>query len=160
MHSETLVLALGNPLRADDGIASVVLQELASMGLPEGITVLDGGTAGLETALLLQGYQRAIIVDAADMQCEAGTWQRFQPGALQANPDALVGATLHSAGLHEALLLAEALGILPDDLTIYGIQPASLEWEIGISPKVQATVSEVSTAILVELNHIKGAKDA
>ena len=44
-----------------------VIEALAAQPLPGSVTLLDGGTPGLETALLLQGYARAIIVDAAAM---------------------------------------------------------------------------------------------
>lgn len=159
MHTETLVLALGNPLRADDGVGADVLDRLASAELPQPTTLLDGGTAGLETAILLEGYQRVFIIDAADMQIEAGTWRRFQHTAVQPNAEALQSGTLHYAGLHEALLLAEALAILPDDLIIYGIQPASLDWKIGISSIVQNAVQAVTAAILHEINHPKGDND-
>jgi hypothetical protein len=51
----TLVLALGNPLRGDDGIGAAILEALArSESLPQDVTLLDGGVAGLETALLMR----------------------------------------------------------------------------------------------------------
>ena len=80
------------------------------------VDLLDGGTPGLETVLLFEGYQRVIIVDAADMGLPPGTWRRFTPDTAQIrSSEAALGGTLHTAGLAEALALARALNLLPDD---------------------------------------------
>lgn len=148
----TLVLALGNPLRGDDGVGPAVLAQLAAVGLPAGVAALDGGTPGLETTLLLQGYQRVIIVDAAEMGREPGAWARWPLGEARLQPaDMALRATLHSAGLAEALALAEALGVLPPEVVIYGVQPAEVGWEPGLSAAAAAAVPAVSAAILDDL---------
>ena len=51
MRDETLVLALGNPLRGDDGAAGAVLAQLAGLPLPDTVVLRDGGTpiANVET---------------------------------------------------------------------------------------------------------------
>jgi hydrogenase maturation protease len=50
----TVILALGGPLRGDDGVGAAVLKSLAKGGrLPAETDLVDGGTCGLETALLL-----------------------------------------------------------------------------------------------------------
>ncbi|NCC35160.1 MAG: hypothetical protein EOM24_24580 [Chloroflexia bacterium] len=77
----TLVLALGNPLRGDDGVGAAVLNALPDF--PPGVTGLDGGTPGLGLVLSLR------------------------------TPDSDLHGTLHDAGLAEALLLGEALGLTP-----------------------------------------------
>ena len=75
----TLVLALGNPDRGDDGVGQAVLRDLTERGpLPPTVEVLDGGLAGLETCLLLQGRRRALIVDAADMGLAPGEWRSLE----------------------------------------------------------------------------------
>jgi hydrogenase maturation protease len=149
MKMNTLVVALGNLLRGDDGVATAVLTTLATTHpLPETVTLLDGGTPGLETALLFQGVDHVIIIDAAEMGKPPGYWQRidFATAKLIGNPDAFKG-TLHDAGLAEAILLADALNILPTKLQIFGIQPQAIGWEPGLSDVVAGVVKEVSTAV-------------
>ncbi len=149
----TIVLALGNPLRGDDGVGGAVLAALAQVeSLPGGVTLLDGGTPGLETVLLLDGYRRAIIVDAAAMGLQPGQWRRFdrQQARLHYRDAAFTG-TLHHAGLAEALVLGDALQVLPAEIVIYGVQPAALGWMPGLSEPVQRAVPAVCTAILNEL---------
>ena len=150
---KTLVLALGNPLRGDDGVGTAVLSKLAAYPIiPPEVVLQDGGTPGLETVLLLEGYERAIIIDAADMGLEPGTWRRFSSAKLAAQEAALMG-TLHQAGLAEALALGEALNMLPDEVIIFGVQPAVIGWEPGLSAGVETAVEEVCAAVLLELEN-------
>lgn len=147
----TLVLSLGNPLRGDDGVGTAVLTMLAAYPIiPPEVVLQDGGTPGLETVLLLEGYEKVIIIDAADMGLSPGEWRRFSSAKLAAQEANLKG-TLHQAGLAEALELAEALGMLPDEVVVYGVQPTEIGWEPGLSAVVETTVGEVCKAILAEL---------
>ena len=79
MQRSVLVLGLGNPLRGDDGIGSRVVEELIRRGLPEGVTALDGGTGGLDLLQVLEGWERVVVVDAADVGREPGQFVRFTP---------------------------------------------------------------------------------
>ncbi|MCC6905621.1 MAG: hydrogenase maturation protease [Anaerolineae bacterium] len=152
MSKDTLVLALGNPLRGDDGLGARACEMLAEFPLPGGVSLLDGGTPGLETVLLLQGYHRVVIIDAAEMGLKAGEWRRFMPDeATLGQADLSRRGTLHAAGLAEALTLAEALGVLPAEITIYGVQPAGIGWEPGLSAPVEAALPAVCAAIVREL---------
>ena len=158
LAGRTLVLALGNPLRGDDGIGAAVLAELARYALPTSIDLLDGGTPGFETVLLLANCQHALIIDAADLGLAPGQWRRFTLAeACLLSHDLTLRGTLHYAGLAEALTLGEALGQLPPQLTIYGIQPADIGWEIGLSAPVQTAIAPVAQAIYEELTHAQNS---
>jgi hydrogenase maturation protease len=65
--------------------------------------------------------------------------------------DISLGGTLHYAGLAEALALGEALGVLPKEIVVYGIQPAEIGWSPGLSESVAAAIPAVCEAILSEL---------
>ena len=62
-----LIVGLGNPLQADDGVGCRVAEALEGHQLPPGVEVMDAGTPGVGLINLLEGRQRAIIVDAAEM---------------------------------------------------------------------------------------------
>lgn len=150
--SATIVLALGNTLRGDDGIAYHVLEHLRGYPLPEHVTLMDGGTAGLEIVLMLQNYQRAIIIDAAEMDQQPGTYRSFTPQEVRlASRDMHLRGTMHYAGLAEALSLGEALGMLPEDILIFGVQPAQIDWQMGLSPDLEQVIPHVADAILQSL---------
>ncbi len=142
-----LILGLGNPLRGDDGIGPRVIEELNRRGLPEGVTALDGGIGGLDLLNVLEGWERVIIVDAADIGQEPGQFARFTPDQMRlaGSTDAL---SLHHAGLAEALALAQALGQPLPEITILGVQPATTEWGEGLSPVMEAVLPTVVEAVL------------
>jgi hydrogenase maturation protease len=161
----TLVLALGSTLRGDDGVGAAVLDELAARGrLPRDVDLLDGGTPGLEIALLLEGYQRAIIIDAADMGRRPGEWARLAVdrnsclGREQASGDLVLEPTsIHQVGVAEALVLGAALGVIPESVVVYGVQPLECGWSAGLSPAVQAAVAGVCRAIEDEIGSREAA---
>jgi hydrogenase maturation protease len=146
----TLIIGLGNPLRGDDGIGVHVAQSLAEQTLPEGAEVVDGGTRGLELVNLMEGRQRVILVDAAHMDRSPGEFVRFTLDEAR-----LLGEdqhlSIHAAGLRDALLLAQVLQALPDEVVIYGVQPANLNWDDDLSPKVRAAIPQIVESILDEL---------
>jgi len=151
----TLVLALGNPDRGDDGVGQAVLQDLAQRGdLPAHVEVLDGGLAGFETCLLLQCRRMALIVDAAELGLAPGEWRSVEVGesllAQGIRPEGL-----HAAGLNEALQLAAALDTLPERVTVFGVQPQSIEWGLGLSQPVAQAVPAVGAAIQERILHDK-----
>jgi hydrogenase maturation protease len=148
----TLVIGLGNPLRGDDGVGVRVAQILAEQALSPGVEVMDGGTQGLGIVNLMEGRQRVIVVDAADVGRSPGQFVRFtlDEARLLGDDQHL---SVHAAGLRDALLLAQALKMLPDQVIIFGVQPASLEWESTLSPQVEATLPDLIEAVLAELKN-------
>jgi hydrogenase maturation protease len=146
----TLIIGLGNPLRGDDGVGARVVQLLAAEELPDGVEVVDGGTQGLGLVNLMEGWPRVIVVDAANVGKAHGQFTRFTLDETH-----LLGSdgqvSVHAAGLRDALLLAQVLGVLPDEIVVYGIQPANLDWDTELSPPVEAAVPEIARCILDEL---------
>ena len=142
-----LVLGLGNPLRGDDGVGCRLIEELARRELPPGVQVLDGGTAGLRLLDLLEGWERVIVVDAAEMGRRPGEFLRFTPAdvRLASMPDR---CSLHHAGLSEVLALADALGEPLPDIVIFGVQPAQVGWGEGLSAAVEAALPALAKAVL------------
>ena len=155
----TLIIGLGNPLRGDDGVGVRAAQALAEQKLPPGVEVLDGGTQGLGIVNLLEGRQRVIFVDAADMGAAPGEFRRFTLDEAQ-----LLGndrhLSLHNANLRDALLLAQALDMLPAEVIIFGVQPASLEWKTSLSPAVEAALPKLLEAVSFQLSAVSFQQSA
>jgi hydrogenase maturation protease len=146
----TLILGLGNPLRGDDGIGPRVAAELLQRGLPDSVGARDAGAAGLDLLNLLDGPQRVIVVDAADVGLTPGQFARFTPDDAHL-ADAADTFSFHSAGLAEALALARALGRPLPEIVIFGVQPGSTGWGEELSPPVEDAVPRVVEAVLKEV---------
>jgi hydrogenase maturation protease len=150
----SLIIGLGSPLRGDDGVGVRVVEALANRTLPDGVEAVDGGAQGLGLVSLMKERRRVIIVDAADIGQAAGQFVCFTFDDVRSGSVRLLGdehsISVHAAGLRDALLLAQALGCLPDEVIIFGVQPASLDWEVGLSPQVEAIVPHLVEAVLAE----------
>ncbi len=146
------VIGIGNPLRGDDGVGPRVVEELQRRTLPENVSLLDGGTGGLGLLSLLEnGWQRVILVDAADVGRAPGEFVRFTPDQVRmARTEHAL--SIHNAGLSDALALADALGRRLPQMVIFGVQPGVIGWREGLSAPVEAAVPRLVAAVLRELH--------
>lgn len=102
-----LVLALGNDILGDDGVAFHAARLLRAE-FPESVEVVETGEAGLPLLDHLEPYGRALILDAAATgKCPAGTILRWDRDDFRR----CVAPSQHSAGLPHILELAERLGM-------------------------------------------------
>jgi hydrogenase maturation protease len=149
----TLVLSLGNPMRHDDGVGAAVIQRLAGCdSLPAGVKLLDANMAGLEIVLLVQRFERLILIDAADLNLEAGEWVRIPITASQVQLRCAERPTSsHAFGLAEALSFGRAMNILPPEVLFYGVQPEELSWSCGLSQSVRQAVDAICANLLEAL---------
>ncbi len=145
------IIGLGNPLRGDDGVGPHLVELLQRRGLPEGVTAIDGGTGGIGLLELLAGWERVVLVDAAEVGCAPGQFVRFTPD--QARWDETQDmASLHQAGLAEVLALARALQRPLPPMVIFGVQPERLDWGEGLSPAVEAALPALADAVLAAID--------
>ena len=148
-----LVLAIGNPLRGDDGIGLAVLQALANRGdLPQEVMLLQGDTWTLASELQSSSYRRVILLDAMQMGCEPGAWQRLrldERGSYQWKARQQAGT--HLLNLDTMLALLEIIGVPLPELIIYGVQPQLMSWSTGLSESVQKTIPTLCEHIFKDL---------
>jgi hydrogenase maturation protease len=106
--------------------------------------------AGLDLLHIVEGAERVVIVDAADLGRESGQFVRFTPQEAQIDP-ATREFSLHEASLGEVLALAEALGRALPEMVIFGVQIANIGWGEGLSPAVEAAIPTLVDAVIDEI---------
>ena len=150
--THTVVVGCGNLIRGDDAAGPVLVRLLADRDLPEGVRLIDGGTAGMDVAFAMRGASRVVVVDASRIGVEPGTVHRVPASDL---PDlAPPGGTLHRFRWEQALGFAQGLlkEEYPDDVTVWLIEGASFEPGEPLTPAVEAAVAQVAEAIAVQLD--------
>lgn len=147
---EVLVLGVGNDLCGDDGLGICALESLAAFSLPDWVELASAGTPGWELPLWLKGRKKVILVDALEMGLAPGEMRRFDVEAVRllAREGYL---SLHDTDLAGGLALTEALNALPDELILFGIQPAHCMPGQGLSPQVERALPALISAILDEI---------
>ncbi|WP_298438841.1 HyaD/HybD family hydrogenase maturation endopeptidase [Geobacter sp.] len=145
-----LVLGIGNLIMTDDGIGVRVVQRLAEgFRFPPGVELLDGGTLGLDLLPRLEGVERLLIVDAVETGKAPGTVMRLEgeeiPLAFRTK------LSPHQMGLQDLLAVAELQGNLPAEMVLWGVQPASIEPGMELSPAVAERVEYLVDRVQAEL---------
>lgn len=135
--SKTVVLTVGNVLRADDG-AGPLLAELIERNPIKGVTAIDGGMVPENTTSFVrrEAPQLLIIVDAAEMQCAPGTICRVQEDDIAEQ----LFITTHSLPLS---FLINSLKESVDEILFIGIQPKELGLFESMTPHISAAVNEL-----------------
>jgi hydrogenase maturation protease len=148
----TIIVGLGNPLRADDGVGHAVAGLLRERlkDRPD-IEVVVAFTGGLRLMERLIGSKRAYIIDAAHLGAPAGSWRWLDLGHLPT----LHTASVHDADLPTALAAGRSAGAsLPPDEQIFvlAIDVADVDsFSEELSPAVRAAVPSAAAAVLDHL---------
>lgn len=149
-HPRTLVMGVGNILQQDDGLGVRVAEMLSTRRLPESVSVRDAGTPGIGLVTQMQDWPRVYLIDAAQMGDPPGTWRRFTPDEVRLIADN--GAiSAHEADVASALVLAKAVGVLPDEVILYAVQPQQVGWGEELSNPVAAALPALVDQILDDL---------
>lgn len=148
---DTLVLGVGNPLMGDDALGSLVVRALqARDDVPPHVAVMDGGTDGVGLVPVFEPYRRLIVVDAVLMGEPPGTLRRFRWQDVRASGTDRA-LSLHQSSLTDALVLAEALGSLPHEVVIYGVQPHNTQWDQPLSTEVERVLPTLINALMNDI---------
>lgn len=143
-----LIAGCGNLLRGDDGVGPVMVRHLWERGMPDGVRLVDGGTAGMDVAFQMRGAQRVVIVDASASGAAPGTIYRV-PGTEFEELPPLQGLHTHSFRWDHAIAFARwALADeCPTDITVFLIEAGDVAFGAELSEPVAAAMEKVMNMI-------------
>ncbi len=141
-----VVVGLGNELLGDDGIGPAVVRALAARGLDKDVELREAAAGGLRLLELLEGFTRAVLIDACESPDAPGTI-RVMP--LEAAALGLPGACGHGIRLEEAIALGRALGVrLPAEVVCIGVAVGDTHtFRDGLSPDAARAVEAVARKV-------------
>ncbi|MBN1360142.1 MAG: hydrogenase maturation protease [Sedimentisphaerales bacterium] len=151
LRTPVVVLGLGNPLMADEGIGVYLVERLNQVAdrYPQ-VEFIDAGTGGMSVLHWIEGRRKAVFIDCAFMGAEPGSIRRFTPDQVRSTK-VLAHQSLHEADLLHILTLAEQLGQCPEEVVIFGIEPKAVEPKQGISSVLLGRIDQHLAEIEVEL---------
>ncbi len=156
---KTLILALGNPILSDDGVAHEVADRLAerlhSSCAKENAQydIIKSSAATMDIIPKLAGYERLVVVDAVQLgSAPPGTVHRFSFDKLA---DTIRPSSPHDINFATALSMGRRWGYdIPDDIRIYGIEVKELSrFAETCTPQVAEKLDEITEHILTELEN-------
>ncbi len=157
-RSEVLVIGVGNPDRADDGIGPLVARRLSerhSNGAR--VVVCSGDVLGLIDDWA--GAAVAILIDAAALLSKPGVVHRVDL-MTDALPCDLSRPSTHAFGIPEAVALARALGRLPERVIVYAVECACFDAGGAMTAEVAAVADELAAHIAAEIRAIQHPDEA
>ncbi|MBN9618687.1 MAG: hydrogenase maturation protease [Actinobacteria bacterium] len=154
-----LVVGCGNLLRSDDGVGPVLIRHLWEGGVPEGVRLVDGGTAGMDVSFQMRGAERVILVDACTSGETPGTVYKVPGPAVEDLPP-LGGLHTHLFRWDNALALGRWLlgDAYPNDVTVYLIEAADVSPGQELSVEVRAAMERVMQLIRREAAFAAGVE--
>ncbi len=162
------VIAFGNPLRSDEGIGprilSLLMQQAEKDSQKSGsptqprlnsstapmVRFVDLGTSGMRLFDEFAMTRVAILLDCAKMGETPGTIRRFLPGQASTRKQ-LNRGSYHDMDVLQLVDLARQLGVCPNPVVVFGIEPLTLDYSTRLSPKLEARVPEYAAIVNEEI---------
>lgn len=143
----TLILGIGNLLLGDEGLGVHAANRLMHSALPEGVQVLEIGTAILDALPDIAAAGRIIVIDAMQADGEPGTVYRVPLAQCQSAP--CIGS-MHGIDLRRVLALAGRADM--PQILAFGIEPAFIGWSMTLSAEVEKALPGLIDAVVTEIS--------
>lgn len=145
------IIGCGNLNRSDDAVGVIIAQRLqkylAENPHPD-VQIYDCGTAGMEVMFQARGSKKLVIIDASSTGSEPGAVFQVPGEELAALPEP--SYNLHDFRWDHALAAGRKIfqDDFPQDVIVYLIEAASLDFGLNLSPVVQNAADLVFEKII------------
>ncbi len=147
---QILVIGMGNVLMQDEGVGVRAIEELEGRYvIPEGVTVVDGGTTGMELFEPMRNCDQLIVADAVNTGDPYGALVRIANQEIPAFFQTKLSN--HQLGLSDLLALLNLKGEAPEHVAIIGMVPHSLDNKLGLTPEAEAGLVAMVEMLVTEL---------
>jgi hydrogenase maturation protease len=144
------IFGIGNILLSDDGVGVHALNRLRDeYEFPKSVTLIDGGTKGLDLLPFLEETDRVMFLDAANFKKKPGTIGTIDGDNIPAFLSSKL--SVHQIGLPDMLFAAKFMEITPPEMCLVGIQPKSLETGTELSDEIGARLDDLLDTIVRRL---------
>jgi hydrogenase maturation protease len=158
---QILVAGIGNAWLRDDGFGGEVAKQLSERELPEGVTVLDFGSGGLDLAYeVMRGYDALILVDVSRQGGEAGTLYVMEADPNNVDGQIEDGQMLNPHGMDPETVLrfVKYVGGWPGRVMVVACEPETVEdVGLGLSDAVRASVAQAAKVVLQTIEELRDA---
>jgi hydrogenase maturation protease len=158
---QILVAGIGNAWLRDGGFGGEVARELAARQLPDGVTVLDFGSGGLDLAYeVMRGYDSLILIDVSRQGGAAGTLyvMEAQEGDVDGSIEDGQLLNPHAMDPQTVLRFVKYVGGWPGRVVVIACEPESVEdVGLGLSASVGAVVARAADLVLETVGELQDA---
>jgi hydrogenase maturation protease len=142
--AQILIAGVGNAWMQDDGFGGEVVRRLEELQLPDGVTVEDFGTGGLDLAYeVMRGYDALVLVDVSRQGGEPGTLYVMEASEEEVEAGIEDGQVInpHAMDPQTVLRFVKTIGAWPGKVVVIACEPAEVEeMGLGLSDEVARAV--------------------
>jgi hydrogenase maturation protease len=153
MKKRIAIIGVGNQIMGDEGAGIETLRVLRQMGCPEGVELIEAGTAFFSIVSDLKDFEKLIIVDVVRGGKPPGTVYRFEMEDVKGG-DILV--SLHDIGVIDSLKMESLVGKIPKEIVFFGIEPQKVELSTHLSEQINKRLAYLVHKILEEVASFTG----
>jgi hydrogenase maturation protease len=150
--AQILIAGVGNAWMRDDGFGGEVVAALEKRPLPDGVSVLDFGTGGLNLAYeVMRGYDGLILIDASQQGEPPGTLYVMEADENSVEAGIEDGEMIdpHAMDPKSVLRFVRTVGGWPGKVMVIGCEPLEIEEAgMGLSEPVAAAVAPAVDLVL------------
>lgn len=129
--NSVVLLGVGNILLTDEGLGVHVVNDLErNYTFTPAISIIDGGTMGMELLTYMRGMKKILLVDAINGGEVPGTVYEFPHKELEAY--FMEHISVHEVGMQDILRIRAIQEDPLEDAVVIGVEPLSLE--VGFEP--------------------------
>ncbi len=148
-----LVLGVGNVLLTDEGIGIRVIESLFdNYQFPANVEVIDGGTAGMELLEIIANRDHVILIDAVNTGAKPGTVVTLEGDEVPALFRNRISP--HQLGISDLLGVMSLTGELPNEFTLFGAVPYSMDTGVELSKEMQPKKSQLVSLVVDKLRSL------
>ena len=156
---QILVAGIGNAWLRDDGFGSEVAKRLEGRDLPEGVSVFDFGSGGLDLAYeVMRGYHGLVLVDVSQQGGEPGTLYVMEPDPEEIDGGIEDGEVLNPHGMDPKTVLrfVKAVNGWPGKVVIVACEPGNVEdMGMGLTDEVSEAVDRAVKLVLEQVEELR-----
>jgi hydrogenase maturation protease len=157
--AQILIAGVGNSWMRDDGFGGEVVRLLKEQELPDGVTVEDFGTGGLDLAYeVMRGYDALILLDVTRGGGPPGTLYVLEPEEAEIAAGIEDGEMIdpHAMDPQTVLRFVRAVSGWPGSVVVIACEPAEVEEPgLGLTPPVAAAVPRALDLALETLEALR-----
>ncbi len=150
------IIGLGNPLKSDDGVGILLINEIQKKDIPSDVEVFDAGTGGMKILHLLNDVEKALIVDAIHFGGKPGDSVFFKPEEVESLNKS---QSSHDANFLEVLELSKTLEEAPKEIIIMGIEPKDTSFGEEVSSEIENKIPNLTNDLFEKAMEIFDSKE-
>jgi hydrogenase maturation protease len=143
------VIGVGNAWRGDDAVGLLAVRRLRDR-LGPSVEVIEAEGDGLALLDLMEGIDHVILIDAVKGERRPGATVGLDL-SKESRWGTVVPCSTHAMGVADAIDLARALGRLPKQVILYGIEIESVESGASLSGAVREGLDSVVEQVYQEV---------